>query len=62
MLEGISDDGCGGTESEASTRPPNNISYNETAEVFAGLVMSTRTTAGPRGNPDRSFLRNMELI
>jgi hypothetical protein len=49
-------------ELEASTMSPSNVSYIETAKLIAELVMSTRTTAGPRGDPDRSLLRSMGLI
>jgi len=35
MLEKMSDDECRGTNLEASTMSPNNLSYNETAEEFA---------------------------
>jgi len=35
MLEKVSDDECRGKNDEASTMSPNNLSYNETAEVFA---------------------------
>ena len=39
-----------------------NFSYNENAIVIAELGSSTRTTAGPRGDPDRSVLHIIGLI
>jgi hypothetical protein len=62
MMEETNNDERKDTKLEASTMCFSIFSYNETAIVIAELVMSTRTTAGPRGDPDRSFLQNMGLI
>jgi hypothetical protein len=61
LVEMNSDEKIDG-ELEASTMSPSNLSYNQTAKVIAKLVMSTRTTAGPREDPDRSLLQSMGLI